>query len=153
MAFRLKYHSIFVYLFFVILTNCQFNESTNTHGILFLENRSNKLIVKKTNKNDVINIIGYPHSKSISNENEWIYIERVLTKGEYHKLGQNILKSNNVLYLVFDKYGVLENKELFKKEQINKIVFSKKETTNDLSKKSFIEGLFSSLKSKMYRRK
>jgi len=153
MVFRLKYHSIFVYLFFVILTNCQFNESTNTHGILFLENRSNKLIVKKTNKNDVINIIGYPHSKSISNENEWIYIERVLTKGEYHKLGQNILKSNNVLYLVFDKYGVLENKELFKKEQINKIVFSKKETTNDLSKKSFIEGLFSSLKSKMYRRK
>ena len=58
-----------------------------------------------------------------------------------------------ILYLVFDKYGVLENKELFKKEQINKIVFSKKETTNDLSKKSFIEGLFSSLKSKMYRRK
>jgi outer membrane protein assembly factor BamE (lipoprotein component of BamABCDE complex) len=153
MAFRLKYHSIFIYLFFVILTNCQFNEATNTHGILFLENRSDKLIVKKTNKNDVINIIGYPHSKSISNENEWIYIERVLTKGEYHKLGQNILKSNNVLYLVFDKYGVLENKELFKKEQINKIVFSKKETTNDLSKKSFIEGLFSSLKSKMYRRK
>ena len=26
------------------------------------------------------------------NENEWIYIERVLTKGEYHKLGQNVLK-------------------------------------------------------------
>jgi len=153
MAFRLKYHFSFLYLFFVILTNCQFKESTNTHGILFLENRANKLIVKKSNKNDVINIIGQPHTKSINNENEWIYIERVLTKGEYHKLGRNILKSNNVLYLVFDKYGVLENKKLFKKGDLKKIAFSDKETTNDLTKKSFIEGLFSSLKAKMYRRK
>ncbi len=153
MAFRLKYHFSFLYLFFAILTNCQFKESTNTHGILFLENRANKLIVKKSNKNDVINIIGQPHTKSINNENEWIYIERVLTKGEYHKLGRNILKSNNVLYLVFDKYGVLENKKLFKKDDLKKIAFSDKETTNDLTKKSFIEGLFSSLKAKMYRRK
>lgn len=153
MAFRLKYHYSFLYLFFVILTNCQFKESTNTHGILFLENRTEKLIVKKSNKNDVIQIIGQPHTKSINNENEWIYIERVLTKGEYHKLGRNILKSNNVLYLVFDKYGVLENKKLFKKDDLKEIAFSERETTNDLTKKSFIEGFFSSLKAKMYRRK
>ena len=152
MAFRLKYHS-FLYLFFVILTNCQFKESTNTHGILYLENRANKLVIKESNKNDVVSIIGHPHTKSINNENEWIYIERVLTKGEYHKLGQNILKSNNVLYLVFDKYGVLQNKKLFKKDDLKQIEFSKKETTNDLTEKSFIEGLFSSLKAKMYRRK
>jgi outer membrane protein assembly factor BamE (lipoprotein component of BamABCDE complex) len=120
---------------------------------LFLENRTEKLIVKKSNKNDVIQIIGQPHTKSINNENEWIYIERVLTKGEYHKLGRNILKSNNVLYLVFDKYGVLENKKLFKKDDLKEIAFSERETTNDLTKKSFIEGFFSSLKAKMYRRK
>ena len=33
------------------------------------------------------------------------------------------------------------------------VEFSKKITKNDLSKKSFIEGLFSSLKSKMYGKK
>ena len=37
-----------------------------------------------------------------------MYIERVLTKGEYLKLGQNILKTNNILILNFDKYGVLK---------------------------------------------
>ena len=116
MFFKIKYHSKFIYLFlFIFFTNCQFYEASNTHGILFLENRSNKLIIKKSNKNDAINIIGQPHSKSIENENEWIYIERVLTKGAYHKLGQNILKSNNVLVLTFDKYGILKEKQFLNK--------------------------------------
>ena len=38
---------------------------------------------------------------------------RVLSKGEYHKLGQNVLKTNNVLVLNFDKYGILKNKKNF----------------------------------------
>ena len=54
--------------------------------------------------------MGQPHSKSINDENEWIYIERVLSKGEFHRLGQNILKENNVLVLTFNKYGVLIEK-------------------------------------------
>ena len=82
-----------------------------------------------------------------------IYIERIFVKGKYHRLGQNILKTNNVLYLVFDKYGVLKKKELIDKKAIQKIAFSTKETGNDLSKDSFVEKLFSSLRSKMYRRK
>ena len=138
-----------IILIFILLTNCQLKEATNSHGILFLENRANKITVNKSNKNDVINIIGQPHSKSIENKNEWIYIERVFVKGKYHKLGRNILKSNNVLFLEFDKYGVLKNKKLFSKEDINKIAFSNKETTNDLTKGSFVEKLFTSLKAKI----
>ena len=65
--------------------------------------------MNQSNINDVIDILGQPHSKSISDDNQWIYIERVLTKGEFHKLGQNILKTNNVLILSFDKYGILKN--------------------------------------------
>ena len=88
--FKIKYHVPFLYLFLLILfSNCQLNESTNTHGILFLENRSNKLTIKQSNKNDAINIIGQPHSKSIENENEWIYIERISVKGEY-QIRQNV---------------------------------------------------------------
>ena len=144
---------LFLYILLILLNNCNLKESTNTHGILFLENRANKLIVNKSNKNDVIDIIGQPHSKSIDSKNEWIYIERIFVKGKYHRLGQNILKTNNVLYLVFDKYGVLKKKELIDKKAIQKIAFSTKETGNDLSKDSFVEKLFSSLRSKMYRRK
>tara|TARA_B100001057_G_scaffold473325_1_gene537670 strand:- start:2566 stop:3024 length:459 start_codon:yes stop_codon:yes gene_type:complete len=151
---KFKNHLKLLYLFlFIILSNCQLKEATNTHGILFLENRTNKLIVNKSNKNDVIDIIGQPHSKSIDNDNEWMYIERVFVKGDYHKLGQNILKSNNVLLLEFNKFGVLKNKKLFNKDDINKIAFSEKITENDLSKRSFVDKLLSSLKSKMYGKK
>ena len=111
MFFKFKNHYFFSnILILLILTSCQLKESSKSHGILFLENRANKLIVNKTNKNDTISIIGQPHSKSIENENEWIYIERTFTKGKFHKLGKNVLNTNNVLYLEFNKYGLLKKK-------------------------------------------
>ena len=68
-------------------------------------------------------------------------------------MGRNLLKSNNVLFLSFDKFGILKKKQLFDKEDIKKVAFSIKETKNDLSKTSFVEKLFSSLRAKMYGRK
>ena len=107
-----------LFFIFFILLNCQLQDSTRNHGILFLENRSNKIVVNKSNKNDIINIIGEPHSKSFDDENTWIYVERILIKGKYHKLGRHSLKTNNVLVLDFDKYGVLSGKKLFDKSDI-----------------------------------
>ena len=139
-----------LFLIFFILLNCQLQDSTRNHGILFLENRSNKIVVNKSNKNDIINIIGEPHSKSFDNENTWIYVERILIKGKYHKLGRHSLKTNNVLVLDFDKYGVLSGKKLFDKSDISKISFSKKETQNELAQKSFVSKFLESIKQKMY---
>ena len=132
------------------MLGCQLQEPAKNHGILFLENRSNKLVVNKSNKNDVEAIIGKPHSKSISNIDLWFYIERTLVKGKYHKLGKHVLKSNNVLVLEFDKYGILTDKEFYNKDDIEKIAFSKDETQNELSKKSFVATFLSSMKEKMY---
>ena len=120
------------------------------HGLLFLENRSNELVVNKTNKNDVINMMGKPHSTSIDDKDTWFYIERTLSKGKYHKLGKHILKTNNVLVLNFDKYGVLKFKEFLNKDDIQKINFSTAKTENELTKKSFVEKFLSSVKQKMY---
>lgn len=139
------------YLFiFLILISCKLQEPYKNHGIVFLKNRADKLIINVSNQNDVVSIFGQPHSKSINNTNEWIYIERVLSKGEYHKLGQNILKKNNILILNFDKYGVLSQKKLLTKNDKKKLEFSKSETKNELSKKSFVEKFLSSIRSKMY---
>tara|TARA_B100000886_G_C20401054_1_gene482594 strand:- start:226 stop:630 length:405 start_codon:yes stop_codon:yes gene_type:complete len=130
--------------------SCQLQEPSKNHGIVFLKNRSDKLVIDSSNKNDVIKIIGQPHSKSINNENEWIYIERILTKGEYHKLGQNILKENNVLVLKFDKFGILKNKFFYDKNNKNKLKFTEKETTNEITQKSFVEKFLTSIREKMY---
>ena len=142
---------IFLFIIFIILNGCQLQDPNKNHGILFLENRADKLVLNKTNKNDVIKILGNPHSKSIDNNNRWLYLERVLTKGEFHKLGQNILLDNNVLVLDFDKFGILSNKKLLTKEDKEDIKFSELKTENRLTKKSFVESFLSSIKSKMYR--
>ena len=133
-----------------LLVGCQLKEPSKNHGILFLKNRSNTLKIDTSNKNDVIKTIGYPHSVSISNDDEWIYIERVLTKGEYLKLGQNILKTNNILILNFDKYGVLKKKTFLDKNSKEKLVFSEDITENELSQKSFVQKFLQSLRTKMY---
>ena len=151
MFFYLKNHINKIYtLIFFILLGCQLQEPVKNHGILFLENRSNQLKVNTNNKNDVLKLIGNPHTKSVSNEDSWIYIERVLTKGAYHKLGQNIVKTNNILILTFDKYGILRKKDFLDKNNINKLKFSEKITENNLSKKSFVQSLLQSVKTKMY---
>jgi len=137
-------------LLFIILSACQIQDPLKTHGIIYLENRSKKLITDKTNKNDVIRIIGAPQIKNEINNSDWIYIERVLSKGKYHTLGKHKLEENNVLVLSFDKFGILTDKKLFKKEDIKKLKFTKKNTENDLSKKSFVQSFLESVRQKMY---
>jgi outer membrane protein assembly factor BamE (lipoprotein component of BamABCDE complex) len=136
--------------FLIFINNCQLKEANKPHGINFLENREKTLLVGKTNQNDVINLIGQPHSKSISSNSGWIYFERSITRGKLIKLGRNVLKENNVLELKFDKYGILVSKKVYNKDDMNKITYLDKETKNDVSQKSFVSKFLSSVKQKMY---
>ncbi len=133
----------------VFLSNCQKNRVIKTHGIFYLQNRAVLLKVEGTNRNDVIKILGKPHSKSLHEQNTWIYIERTRTKGKLLKLGRNILLNNNVLVLKFDKYGILEEKLFYDKKKMNEYKFSKAETENTVRKGSFIQSFISSLRQKM----
>ncbi|MBD1146206.1 hypothetical protein IDH09_00450 [Pelagibacterales bacterium SAG-MED28] len=133
----------------IILSSCKLQDPNKTHGIIYLENRSNKLIINNSNKNDIINIMGLPQIKS-EIDDSWIYLERTLTKGKFHKLGKHVLKDNNVLVLNFDKYGVLTNKNLLNKGDLNNIDFSKQTTKNVFSEKSFVQSFLESIKQKMY---
>ena len=150
MFINFKYHNISLIFVFFILIGCQLQEPSKNHGIVFLENRSNKLVINQSNQNDVLKIFGQPHTKSIDSKDKWIYIERVLTKGKYHKLGKNVLKSNNVLVLKFDKYGILKEKIILDKFDKNSLVFSENTTQNQMSQKSFVEKFLSSIREKMY---
>ena len=145
-----KNHFKILVVLFIILSGCKLQEPLKTHGIVFLENRANKLIVNKSNKNDVINIIGQPQLKDYDNADTWIYLERILTKGKYHKLGKHVLKQNNILILDFNKYGILSNKKILNKDDINQIKFSKKTTENQLSQKNFVRSFLESIRQKMY---
>ena len=142
--------NIAIFFLFIFIYSCQLKEPIKSHGIMYLENRSKKLNVNISNKNDVIKIFGQPHIKDKDNDETWIYFERLLSKGKFHKLGQHVLKENNVLVLNFNKYGVIAKKRFIGKDEMNKLKFSNMATENELSKKSFVEKFLNSIKAKMY---
>ena len=142
---------LFLILFFII--GCQRNEVIKTHGISYLEKREKLIFVKKSNKNDVIKIFGQPSTKGMTDDNLWIYIERTITRGKLLKLGRSELKKNNVLILEFNKYGLLEKKEFYNKDQMNKLSFAKDITENKKRKENFIYSFLSSVRQKMQTRR
>ena len=141
---------LYIIILSILLNNCQLKEPNKPHGINFLENREKVLQIGKTNKNDVIKLIGNPHTLSLSDENTWIYFERTITRGKLIKLGQNVLKENNVLELNFDKYGILQSKKIYNKDDMKTVKYSDKETENNISQQSFVGKFLSSVRQKMY---
>ncbi len=134
----------------IILSNCQFKEPIKGHGINFLENRSKKITLNKSNKNDVINILGNPHTTSISDKNLWFYFDRKLSGSSIIKFGDVDLLENNVLVVNFDKYGVANKMEFFSKDDMKKIKYSQMQTENPVTKQSFVSSFLQSVRQKMY---
>ena len=152
MRFINSKHSNIIYIIFLLifLQNCSLKEPNKSHGINFLENREKILVVNKTNQNDVIKLIGNPHTISISDKNTWVYFERTISKGKLVKLGQEVLKKNNVLELKFDKYGILKSKKIYTKDDMKKVKYSTSTTENNVTQQSFVGKFLSSVKQKMY---
>ena len=144
-----------LYLFLVLLltVSCQRNEVIKSHGISYLEKRANLIFVNKSNKNDVIEIFGQPSTKGMTDDQLWIYIERTLSRKSMLKLGKNYLKKNNVLVLEFNKYGILEKKDFYNKNDMKKITFAKNVTENEIRKENFIYSFLSSVRQKMESKK
>ena len=138
------------YLTFIILiaTSCSLKPINNYHGVAFLEKKQEKLLIDKSNKNDIIKILGAPSTESILEDDLWIYIENRKSKSTLLKLGKEIVLKNNVLVLKIDKRGVLKNKKFYNIDDQNKINFNEDKTKmND--KESFIYGVVSSLRQKI----
>ena len=133
----------------IFFIGCQRQDVIKTHGVAYLDKREKLIVVNKSNKNDAIEVLGYPATKGMTDDNLWIYIERARTRGKLLKLGGSYLKKNNVLILEFDKYGVLSKKGFYDKESMKKINFAKAITENDIRKENFVYSFLSSVRQKM----
>ena len=133
----MKKITLILFFFIFIFTGCQRTEVVNVHGISYLKAREKLIFINKSNKNDIINILGQPSTKGMIDNNTWIYIERTKTRGKMFKLGRNYLKKNNVLILEFNKFGVLNKKEFLDKNDMNKINFAKATTENEVRRENF----------------
>ena len=58
--------------------------------------------------------------------------------------------NNNVLVVKFNQNGILEEKILYNKKDMNDYKFAEKVTENDIKRGSFLESFLSSIREKMY---
>ena len=142
-------NKIYFIIIFLCIANCSFNKAIKHHGVNFLEKKQEKLILKTTNKNDIVKILGPPSTKSTFDNDVWIYIERKTTTKKLFKLARKKILVNNVLVLEIDSYGLLVKKEFYNMEKMNDLDFSKKTTEAIYTKKSFVYDFMSSMRQKL----
>ena len=133
----------------ITVTNCSPKKVVKHHGVPFLEKKQNSLILKETNKNDVIKILGTPLTKSMFNDNTWIYIERKQTQSELKNLGKMEIYKNDILVIEFDNLGILKNKKLYDMNDMENIKIAKESTGTINKNKSFLYDFLSSMRQKV----
>jgi outer membrane protein assembly factor BamE (lipoprotein component of BamABCDE complex) len=143
----MKKISYIIYLI-LILSSCSLKPIDNFHGVSFLEEKQKKLFVNTSNKNDIIKALGAPSTKSILEDNIWIYIENRKSKSSMLKLGKSVVLTNNILVLDINRKGILKDKKFYNIDDENEIKFTIDKTKMS-EKESFVYGVVSSLKQKI----
>ena len=132
-----------------LLISCSLNKVVQHHGVHNLEKKQTKLRINYTNKNDIIQIIGPPSTKSTFDNDIFIYIERKTSSSKLTKLGKKKLLTNNVLVLEINNNGLLVSKNFYNKDDMKKINFDESTTNINYSKKSFIYNFLYSVRQKI----
>ena len=119
------------------------------HGTHNLKIKSDKLLVNKYNKNDILKILGPAANISDFNENTHVYIERKTSSSRLTKLGEKKLLLNDILVIEFDNRGTLVSKNLFNKDDMNDISFAENTTTKKVFNRSQLQNILQGLKQKI----
>jgi len=139
----------YIIISFFLITSCTINNVVKKHGVRNLEKKQKNLIILEANKNDIQEILGPPSSKSVFDNDLWIYIEREITNDKLLKLGKEKLITNNVLFLEIDSKGLLVNKSFYDINEMNETKLSELSTEAKYTKKSFIYDFLSSMRQKI----
>ena len=129
----------------IFISNCSLKKVEKHHGVYNLEKKSDKLELFQTNTNDVIINLGIPSTKSLFDNDVWIYMERKYTTTKLSSLGKENLLVNNVLVLEFNNRGMLVKKELLKIDKMNNLKISDNKTAVNNKKDSFVNNFLTSL--------
>ena len=140
---------ILLLIIFLLIVNCKLNKVVDNHGVHYLDKKQQSLIVNKSNKNDIIALLGPPSTKSKFDNDLWIYIERKKTRTTLLKLGKKKIFTNNVLLLEIDSRGLLTKKELLDIDDMKEVKFIDDVTDISYSKKSFVYDFLSSMRQKI----
>ena len=140
---------LYIIFLSLIVANCSIKKVVKHHGVPFLEKKQSSLIVNKTNKNDIIQILGNPSTKSKFDNDLWIYIERKQTQSKLINLGKMKIYKNDVLILDIDNYGILRSKQFYNKNDMKKIQKVEATTKRGFKRNTFVYDFMSSMRQKI----
>ena len=140
---------LYIIFLSLVVSNCTFKPVVKHHGVPFLEKKQSSLVINKTNKNDIMKILGSPSTKSKFDNDVWIYIERKQTQSKLTNLGRMKIYKNNVLVLEIDNYGILKKKEFYNKDDMKNIKIVKSNTEAGLKRNTFVYDFMSSMRQKI----
>ena len=138
---------LFIFIFIFIIS-CSSNRLSNNHGLISLQAKYDKIIINKTNKNDILKIIGPPSSISNFDKSRWFYIETKKTNQSLFKLGIQKIEKNNILIVKFDNKGILNQKKILDLNDMNDVKYVKKITLKEYEKNNTLYKIFSSIREK-----
>ena len=142
----MKYLLLLLIFFFTL--NCSQNKVSNTHGIRFIEKKYDKILVNRSNKNDVRRIIGPPSSISKFGD-VWFYIERKKTNQSILKLGKKKISRNDIIVLEFNNMGLVSNKKILDLNNMNYIKIAEKITKKKFGQDNAIYNIMTTLREKI----
>ena len=140
---------LYIIFFSLIVTNCTLKNVVKHHGVPFLEKKQANLIINESNKNDIRKLLGKPSTTSKFDNDVWIYIERKQTQSAIKNLGKMKIFKNDVLVLELNDYGILQKKEFYNLEDMEKIKITKATTEAGFKRNSFIYDFMSSMRQKI----
>ena len=138
---------LFIFIFIFIIS-CSSSRLSNNHGLISLQAKYDKIIINKTNKNDILKIIGPPSSISNFDKSRWFYIETKKTNQSVFKLGIQKIEKNNILIVKFDNKGILNQKKILDLNDMNDVKYVKKITSKEYEKNNTLYKIFSSIREK-----
>ena len=136
---------IFTFLFTL---NCSLNKVSNIHGSRFIETKYDKIVLNKSNKNDVRKLIGPPSSVS-DFDGTWFFIERKKVNQSLFKLGKQRISNNNVIILEFNQMGIVSKKNFLKLDNMNEIDINENNTKKKFDQDNTLYNILSSLRDKV----
>ena len=140
---------LYIILLSLIVTNCSFKKVSKHHGVPFLEKKQSSLILNKSNKNDIIKILGSPSTKSKFDNDIWIYIETKQTQSQLRNLGKMKIYKNDVLVLEIDNFGILKKKDFYNKDDMKDLKIVKSTTETAIKRDNFVYNFMSSMRQKI----
>ena len=140
---------LYIIFLSLLVTNCSTREVVKHHGVPYLEKKQESLKVNEANKNDIIDTLGTPSTKSKFDNDIWIYIDQNQIQPKIRNFGKMKIAKNDILVLEIDRLGILKKKIFYNKDTMNQLKVVDSETGKIFRKNSFIYNFFSSLRQKV----